>query len=336
MRKKAFFTAGVFASFAFLGADDVGAQKMEAAGIAGSNDHVYYWMSDGTVSSGTTLKHSIYRASQKVGYLPGPTLIAAAIAKSDDHVYYWWSDGTVSSGTSTEPTHYREPEVFSAPGGKTLQAAGIASDDHVYYWWTDGTVSAGTSTDPSQHREAATFNVPASKTLQAAAIAGDDHVYYWWTDGTVSSGTSTDPTRHRGYYGDLVAFGWCYKLQWTARKLTIHPIVFNDASTTWRSGGEGKYWVKVVIGSEHVQSTAQGLPIRADLQIPPNQFAPLFPGLEVELRSPPTAYSSVGSWTFEHPDDMVRENNEYISTWNNLRDTDFVSNGKASGQACSF
>jgi hypothetical protein len=70
--------------------------------------------------------------------------------------------------------------------------------------------------------------------------------------------------------------------------------------------------------------------------IPPKQFAPLFPGIEVELRMPPTKYSHVGSWTFSHPDDMVRENNEHVSDWNDLTDVDFTSNGKASAQSCSF
>jgi len=35
--------------------------KLTAVGIAGSNDHVYYWYSDGTVSSGTTNNPAKYR-----------------------------------------------------------------------------------------------------------------------------------------------------------------------------------------------------------------------------------------------------------------------------------
>ena len=37
------------------------AKDLIAVGIAGSNDYVYYWYSDGTVSSGTTDNPTKYR-----------------------------------------------------------------------------------------------------------------------------------------------------------------------------------------------------------------------------------------------------------------------------------
>ena len=84
------------------------AKNLIAVGIAGSNDYVYYWYSDGTVSSGTTSEPTKYRDFYRCNLPPNKSLIAVGIAGSNDYVYYWYSDGTVSSGTTREPTKYRD------------------------------------------------------------------------------------------------------------------------------------------------------------------------------------------------------------------------------------
>ncbi|MGF1625372.1 MAG: hypothetical protein ACFCVH_10845 [Alphaproteobacteria bacterium] len=181
-------------------------------GIAGSDDHVYYFFDDGTVTAGTTSNPIRYRTAYDANGLPGMTLVAVGIAGSDDHVYYWWRepDGSmfVTSGTTSNPMHYREPYPFFELGGQSLVAAGIAgSDDHVYYWWADNangqiTVSAGTSDAPQAYRNRRQFNgglMQQFNALIAIGIAGsNDHVYYWWENRdtgqvSVTSGTSTDP-----------------------------------------------------------------------------------------------------------------------------------------------
>jgi hypothetical protein len=181
------------------------------AGIAGSDDHVYYFFEDGSVTSGTTSNPTRYRTAYDANALSSMTLVTVGIA-SDDHVYYWWRepDGSmfVTSGTTDNPMRYRGPYDFFELGGQTLLAAGITgSDDHVYYWWADNetgdiTVSAGTSDTPQAYRNRRLFNgglMEQFNDLIAVGIAGsNDHVYYWWEDldtgeVTVTSGTSTDP-----------------------------------------------------------------------------------------------------------------------------------------------
>ena len=181
--------------------------------VAGSNDHVYYWYSDGQVTSGTTRNPSRYRTAYSANGLVGMSLMAVGIAGSNDHVYYWWRapDGSMSvtSGTTDNPMRYvEEPYDFFGLGGQTLIAAGIAgSNDHVYYWWSDNqtgqiTVSSGTSAAPQAYLNRRSFHgAPMAQfnELIAAGIAGsNDHVYYWWRNRatgeiTVTSGTSTNP-----------------------------------------------------------------------------------------------------------------------------------------------
>ncbi len=43
-------------------------KRLIAVGIAGSNDHVYYWWSNGTVSAGTTSNPTAYRSYYESGF----------------------------------------------------------------------------------------------------------------------------------------------------------------------------------------------------------------------------------------------------------------------------
>ena len=80
-------------------------------GIAGSNDYVYAWYDDGTVSYGTSSDLDRYGKRYRY-YLPsGKTpydIVGMGIAGSNDHVYVWFNDGTVSSGTSSDLDRYRK------------------------------------------------------------------------------------------------------------------------------------------------------------------------------------------------------------------------------------
>jgi len=79
-------------------------------GIAKSNDHVYIWYDDGTLSSGTSRDFTAYFVNRP--YEPARNwgwrynTRALAIA-SDDKTYAWYSDGKASSGNSGDLDAYR-------------------------------------------------------------------------------------------------------------------------------------------------------------------------------------------------------------------------------------
>ena len=179
--------------------------------IAGSNDHVYVWYNDGTVSSGTSsdldAHRGLYNYSLPNGKRPSD-IAGMAIAGSTDHVYVWYNDGTVSSGTSSDLDAHRGLYNYSLPNGKRpSDIAGMAiagSTDHVYVWYNDGTVSSGRSDDLDVYRGLYNYSLPNGKRpsdIAGMAIAGStDHVYVWYNDGTVSSGRSNDLDVYRGLY----------------------------------------------------------------------------------------------------------------------------------------
>ena len=62
-------------------------------GIAGSDDRVYAWYSDGTVSSGTSSDLAFYRAPYRYSLTPSKTpadIVGIGIAGSNDYVYVWY------------------------------------------------------------------------------------------------------------------------------------------------------------------------------------------------------------------------------------------------------
>ena len=213
-------------AMAILMSNSAGAAPTDVVGIgiAGSNDHVYYFYSGGKVSVGTTSSPQKYKRTFNMNYPPRKQVITVGIAgtaqgkkcQSDgckkrlsDWVYYWYKDGTVSIGTTNNALAYghmyranrRNYSSAHLPSGKTLIAAGIAgTNDHVYYWWSDGTVSSGTTSNPLRYRNYYRSNQPRNKTLIGVGIGGNDHVYYFYTDGTVSSGSTDNPTKYRPYY----------------------------------------------------------------------------------------------------------------------------------------
>ena len=172
-------------------ADDQGI--IVGMGIAGSNDHVYTWYADGTVSSGFSRNLEFHSGKQNfslpAGYDPWD-IVAMAIAGSNDHVYTWFADGKVSEGWSQDLGFYNPPTDFTLPPGKEISdivGIGIAgSNDHVYAWYADGTVSEGWSQDLDFHRAPYAYELPgARKTghIIDIGIAGSsDFVYAWFHD----------------------------------------------------------------------------------------------------------------------------------------------------------
>jgi hypothetical protein len=175
-----------------------------------SDDHVYAWYSDGTVSSGTSSDLDAYRSRYSYS-LPGNKSADAIVgmdSASDDHVYVWYRDGTVSSGTSSDLDAYRSLYSYSLPGNKSADAIvgmAIASNDWVYVWYSDGTVSVGTSSDLDAHNYFTDprWSAPDNKSADAIvgmAASSEDRLYVWYKDGTVSSGDAFDLDKFRSLY----------------------------------------------------------------------------------------------------------------------------------------
>ncbi len=171
-------------------------------GIAGSDDHVYVWYRDGTISSGSTRHLGQYRPPQPFSLPPGrwpSDIVAIAITGAServrDRVYAWYRDGTMSAGTSRDLAADIPPRPYTlAPGKDPLSVVGIAiakSNDRVFAWYDDGTVSSGTSQDldaytPAQPYAAAAGFAPRD-IVDIDIAANGDRVYSWYARCPLSS-----------------------------------------------------------------------------------------------------------------------------------------------------
>lgn len=84
--------------------------------IAKSNDHVYAWYDDGTLSSGTSLDFTRYFSDRPYSLKGGSRyqIRAMGIAKND-HIYTWLSNGKAQSGMSNNLSKYIQPYDYSLP-----------------------------------------------------------------------------------------------------------------------------------------------------------------------------------------------------------------------------
>ena len=198
-------------------------QKPEIVGmsIACSNDRVYTWYSDSTVSIGNSENLSAYEPPHNYSLPFGKTpedIVEIGIAKND-HVYTWYKDKTVSSGTSTDLDKHqpRHPYRLARFESSTLGVVGIdiaCSNDHVYVWYASGYMSAGTSEDldkyislpPRHFIVAATENI---RSIVGMGISRNDQVYTWYRDLKVSAGSSTSLAMQRKPYEYILGPGPC-------------------------------------------------------------------------------------------------------------------------------
>jgi len=196
----------------------VGQSEIVGISIACSNDHVYTWYSDGTVSVGTSENLSAYEAPHFYSLPFGKTpadIVEIGIA-GNDHVYTWYRDQTLSVGTSTDLDKYqpRHPDRLTL-GTSPDSIVGIdiaCSNDHVYAWFRDGRVSSGTSDDLDKYQTLSRFTPGSFKSafmIVGIGIAGNDHVYAWYTDHKASSGTSTLLSKYRAPYDYVPGPGPC-------------------------------------------------------------------------------------------------------------------------------
>lgn len=85
--------------------------------IAKSNDHVYVWYQDGTVSEGTSMDFDAYSPPKPFTAYPrlggsSYDLRAVGIA-TNDRVYAWFGNSYASSGTSTHLAQYLTPYYYT-------------------------------------------------------------------------------------------------------------------------------------------------------------------------------------------------------------------------------
>ena len=195
-------------------------QKIVGISIACSNDHVYTWYSDRTVSEGTSENLAEYQSPHFYSLPFGKTpedIVEIGIA-GNDHVYAWYRDGTLSSGTTTDLDKYQPRHPYRLPRARFPdQIVGIdiaCSNDHVYVWYSGfpGQVSSGTSDDLDKYQQPSHFSTAASKfpgSIVGIGIARNDHVYAWYSDGKASSGTSSDLQKYRFQYDYVTGPGPC-------------------------------------------------------------------------------------------------------------------------------
>jgi hypothetical protein len=205
--------------FVFAATTAYGQRRIVGISIACSNDHVYTWYSDRTVSVGTSENLEAYQPphpySLPFGKSPND-IVEIGIARND-HVFTWYTDRTVSSGTSTDldkyqPRHpYRLPQ-FESVASRIVGIDIACSDDHVYAWYTDSRVSSGTTDDLDKYSTPGGYFPATTRTpdtIIGIGIARNDHVYTWYRGGKASSGTSRDLDSYRTLYEFVMGPGPC-------------------------------------------------------------------------------------------------------------------------------
>lgn len=175
-----------------------------------SDDQVYTWWSDQTVTSGTSTNLESRRArygftlpppDPATGYVYEPSsIIGIAIAKNTDRVYTWYANGKVSVGTTDNLDAYEAPYTFASPFAlDTIRGIAIANNGNTVYTWamTGGGFrgARGHSDDLSavQGPYVSSFHPGHVDTdIRGIAISSKDRVYTWYDDGRLTIGNSSD------------------------------------------------------------------------------------------------------------------------------------------------
>jgi len=195
-----------------------GQVKIVEMSIACSNDRVYTWYSDQTVSVGTSENLAAYQPPHPYSLPFGKTpedIVGIGIA-GNDRVYTWYRDSTVSVGTSTDLDKYQPRHPYRLESGRRFPPSVVGidiacSNDHVYVWYFDHRVSSGTSDDLDKYSSLRTYSLPSRSpsSIVGIGIAGNDHVYAWYDDRKVSSGTSELLAKYRRLYDYVFGPGPC-------------------------------------------------------------------------------------------------------------------------------
>lgn len=150
-------------------------------GIDDTNNLVFSWYADGTVTAGSSIALSSKREARRYTLPEGkkPSDIAGmGIDGTNNLVFAWYDDGTVSAGSSTDLSSKRSPEKYALPAGKTprdIVGTGIDGKNNLCFaWYQDGTVSAGSSRDLGSKRQPAPYDLASGKTPNDVVGIGID------------------------------------------------------------------------------------------------------------------------------------------------------------------
>jgi hypothetical protein len=148
-------------------------------GVDDTNNLVFAWFDDGTVTAGSSKNLSSKRSAERYQLPSGKKpqdIVEMAIDGTNNLVFAWYRDKTVSAGSSRDLASKRKPEPYKLPEGKTpadIIGMGIDGKNNlVFAWYRDNTVSAGSSRDLTSKRAPAPYKLPEGKT--PADVVGMD------------------------------------------------------------------------------------------------------------------------------------------------------------------
>lgn len=184
-------------------------QPIVAKAIA-SDDHVYTWNHNGTVTEGTSRDPDFYTGARNFTLPPNTTVeeIRAIAIAPNNRTWVWYDDGSYSVGSSRDLDLHEardknnngkidDAEKVSLPKDYSmLYIVGIdfAPDGTVYVWYDNGMQSAGTTIDFDASISPRSYSTAQGKSrydIRAIGIAkSNSHVYTWLSDNTVLEGAS--------------------------------------------------------------------------------------------------------------------------------------------------
>jgi hypothetical protein len=177
--------------------------------IDGTNNLVFAWYLDGTVSAGSSRDLSSKREPQGYKLPDGKTardIVGMGIDGTNNLVFAWYRDGTVSAGSSRDLTSKRKPTPYKLPGGKTPNdIVGMAIDGLVFdkpaqrLFDLVGEAFKLAGKDDKENDSASSAE-SAMKIKDALSGFITELVFAWYKDGTVSAGSSTDLLKLRPPY----------------------------------------------------------------------------------------------------------------------------------------
>ena len=160
----------IFITAFLFNCNTVFAANIVGIAIDGTNNNVYTYYDNFTVTAGSTSKLSSKRKAYKYK-LPKnrkpSDIVGIGIDGSNNYVFAWYKDGTVSAGTTKNLASKRKPYKYALPKGKKPNdIAGVGIDgtnNLVIAIYKDGTVSAGTTKNLGKKRSLKKYKLPSGK-----------------------------------------------------------------------------------------------------------------------------------------------------------------------------
>lgn len=209
--------------------------RVVAIGIAKSNNHVYAWHDDRTVTAGSPTDFELHRKADAYGLPSGlqPSNIVGVAIDTNDRVHAWYSNGTYSIGHSKDLDAYQASQNFSLPAGRTpADIVGMAfnSAGNVYTWYDDASVSIGQPQALATIQAPLGVALPPEQTIQDIVeidISAADRVVTWFRDGRFTIGKSRDLDAYQAATG--FRSSRLISRYWGPLILTLPPLAMERA-----------------------------------------------------------------------------------------------------------